>query len=98
VGAPSVLVAAALLTLQPPSGSAALLVLAGAAVSFVTTLRFVVQPLQEASATTRASLLEAEQDLSVQRAELDVRSRLERALDATTNEGEALRIGLRAMA
>jgi diguanylate cyclase (GGDEF)-like protein len=95
---PPVVVAGGLLLMEPSSGTAAFWVLAAGGASLGATLRLVVQPLRDALGAERKSLVAAEQELSTQRAELDVRSRLARALDATTNEGEALRIGLRAIA
>lgn len=96
--APPALVAVAVWLLDAPGGLAALLILLAAVLSCWATLRHVLEPLQGALLHSRAEHARAQLDLVAERADQDLRNRLERALRGSDSEPASLRIGLRAVA
>ena len=94
---PGVLVAGLTVLLDPSTPVAAALVLSAALLSCWVVVHHVVRPLAAAMHSSRAEHARTQFELVEQRADQDLRSRLERALRNADSEPATLRIGLRAV-
>ncbi|MFZ4519472.1 MAG: diguanylate cyclase domain-containing protein [Microthrixaceae bacterium] len=77
---------------------AAALVCVAAAFSFLSVTAAVVRPARAALTSARLDVNDARAELAAERADRDLRTRLDRALDGAAAEPAALRTGLRAVA
>jgi diguanylate cyclase (GGDEF)-like protein len=91
--------AVAVVALVDPQGPvAASIVAAAAALSFLSTWRFVLRPISSQLASARRDATRAQTDYLAERRDRELRTRLERALREASTETQALRVGLRGVA
>lgn len=96
--APGVVVAGLTVVLDPSTAVASALVLSAAVLTCWVVVQHVVRPLTAAIHTTRGEHARTQFELLEQRADQDLRARLERALRNADSEPAALRVGMRAVA